>query len=157
MVKGLSTLILSLALSALPAFTHASGMSRSQVIDVLEKLNLAKNNQNMDAINSLLAKSIKVTLDMPEDMGGKIQLNKRDYQAKIARTWRLPAEYHYGARDVNVIVIGTGERAIVTNSLIETLSLNGSQLGRTLLKQRMMVELKAGNPVITEIYTVLSP
>lgn len=156
MVKGITAFLFALVVSLIfPVNSFAAGMTRSDVSDVLSQLMMAKNTQNMNTLNQLLASNIKVTLDLPDDMGGKVNLSKKEYQSKIQRIWRLPADYHYDSRDVNIIVIGTGERAIVTSSMTETLSLQGTRISSTTLKQRMMVVLENNHPVITEIYSVL--
>lgn len=117
---------------------------------MLAEMEAAVHAQDVEQLMLHFASDAAIRISMPAALGGDIDVGLADYEAMLAISWSIPAEYNYEVKDVN-ITWQTAQQATVTDTVYETMSMEGEVMLSTKTVQTMQVELLDGKPLIKSL------
>ena len=105
---------------------------------------------------SYFADDAVIIMDLPEQMGGKIEATVAQYAAMLKQGWAIPATYTYDVSDVKIDINANGQAAVVSDTTNETMQMDGQILAKTSTRETIDVILNNGSPEIIRFYGKLS-
>lgn len=127
-------------------------ITESDVLEMINSMKEAVKFQNADQLMSHFSPDARMTFDMPENMGGKIEAGVQEYQSMAKQSWALPAKYTYEVKDVYIEVDLDGLSATVRDTTIETMEMNGQIILSTQSEEHIDIISKDGKPLIVKLY-----
>ncbi len=127
-------------------------ITEGDVLKMINEMEQAVISQDADKLMSNFSKDAKITLDMPTNMGGKMELDVNKFKLMLKESWAMPAKFTYEVKDVQISVDPDGLHATASDITIETIEMNGKIVASSRSKERIEIISKEGKPIITSLY-----
>ena len=127
-------------------------ITESDVLKMLNDMEESVKAQNVDQLMSHFSEDATMTLDMPENMGGKLKADVQEYRSMLKQSWALPAKFTYEVKDVFIEVDADGLSATASDTTIETIEMNGQVIASAKTEEYIEIISKDGKPVIVKLY-----
>ncbi len=118
---------------------------------MLVEMEAAVHAQDVEQLMSHFAPDAAIRISMPAALGGDIDVGLADYEAMLAISWSIPADYNYEVKDVNIDLHADQNQATVTDTVYETMSMEGEVMFSTKTVQTLLVELVDNKPLIKSL------
>ena len=139
-------LVLPLNVLAAPLITEQS------VLDMIERIEQATDARDIDGVIAVLSSDVSIVIDMPSNMGGRIEVDLAGYKNMLVQAWGMPADLTHEIQDVEISIAPDGESATVTHLTIETLEANGTVILSSNTKSMFTAKIINGTLKITSLY-----
>lgn len=127
-------------------------ISESDVRKMLSEMEQAVISQDADRLLSNFSTDAKITLDMSANMGGKMEVNVKNYKSMLKQAWAMPAKFTYEVKDIQINVEPDGLHATASDVIIETIEVNGKVIASSRTRERIKIISKEGKPIISSLY-----
>ncbi len=118
---------------------------------MLVEMEAAVHAQDVEQLMSHFAPDAAISISMPAALGGDIDVGLADYEAMLAISWSIPADYSYEVKDVSIDFHADQTQATVTDTVYETMSMSGEVMFSTKTVQTLLVELVNDKPLIKSL------
>lgn len=122
------------------------------VQQMMSRMAEAAKSQNIDRFMSSFSEDAMMTFDMPESMGGKMEVGVQEYRSMLKQNWALPAKFTYEIMDVRIDVDPGGLSATASDRMIETMEMNGQVIISLQSEEHIEIISKNGKPLIVKFY-----
>jgi len=124
-IKSIFLLILLFIPFSLSAETL---ITKSSVNELIQKVTHSARSMDAEKLASYLTDDISMTLEIPVNMGGTQILNKEQYIKHLRDGFAVATKYTYDVKDIEIKISKDSNSATVTNSVYETIEINGANI-----------------------------
>lgn len=127
----------------------AGDLTQTQIDSLINRLDVASNNFDVDALAKELSDDIKITINLRHQ--GQIQvlqLSKTEYFSLLKEGWKQISNYQSSRSHVKTVL--QGSRATISFDMTETMDLNGQHIVSE-SSGTIIVELINDNALITSL------
>ena len=135
-------------LSFIGCATKEKNITEAEVLDLMNKIEVAAKNQDIDAV--IAAMSEKVQVRATVTASGKTQtvtFDRDQYRDVVRKSFTVGTNYTYSRQKTEVKISADGKSAIVTDEVSESITVNG-QVVRTVGAEVATVGRENGKLVI---------
>lgn len=115
-------------------------------------MKVAAENHDAEAITENFSPDAEITFDMAKEYGGKIVASVSEYKKMLNEGWAMPAEFTYESKDELIIIAPGAKNAVVTDTVIETVIINGKKLLTSTAQEKVDIMISEGKIIITSLY-----
>lgn len=153
-IKLISALITAtvLSVSHADASTVLTETSVGAMVDAIQE---AARNADADGVVAHFADGAQITLDMPQELGGKMELSVNQYRGLMKMSWSVVTGYAYHVKEKTITVKDGGMTATVNSVVVETMDVNGESTTQH-TNETLEIKLQDGEPKITRAYATLA-
>lgn len=127
----------------------AEDITESQVLSLLDKLDLAVVNRDVPGVLSTMSDDVVIKLTMKmQGSEQKLQLNKAQYQQMLRQAWEVYEDYQY--QRVNQRIELQGDKAIISADVHESMTIQGQALA-TVTREKSTVAKQGGQLLILNV------
>ncbi len=126
-------------------------LNKQDISDFSDSLQQAVKNQDVDELMSHFSSDAKIQMNMPEYLGGTLEMALKDYKAMLAISWSISADFTYEIKDTTTSLGKSGETAILKETILETMAIDGEVMTSTSSIQTSKIVLVSGKPKIVSI------
>jgi hypothetical protein len=132
-------------------------ITEQQVNALMEEMDRAANNNDVDAIVALMSKDARLSITM-EGFGPTqtLYFDREQYRDYIEQTLKMTDVYDYKRGETVIKIEPEGHRALVVADIIETSTIDGRTIG-TIARETSTLEIEDGKLVITRGAAVARP
>ncbi len=125
-------------------------MTETDIRNMLKLMEHSVISRDVEGLMSHLSEDAEIMLEMPESMGGKMELDVNSYKSMLAQSWALPAKFTYEVRNINIRMGPEGKTASASDTTLESVEINGMVISSKSEEQLTIVS-DNGKPLITGI------
>ena len=125
------------------------GITKEQVEAVLEKLDRAIENRDVDGVLANFSDNAQIKITI-EGTGSTMVFTKSQYASNLKEGWGSVDAYEYSRRNTNIIVSPDGKSATVADDVLESVTISGQVL-RTMTSEVATLSLEDGKLVATSM------
>lgn len=145
-----SSLLFTLLLVA-PWTQAAEVLTQDSVKGLMESIftNIAK--RDPEGVTRNFTKDAHIKLDLPERLGGRLEMNIERYQAMLLQTFAITSDYESDVRNSKINISLDRRTATVTDEVHEKMQVNGITIVST-TAQTTSIVVDAGKPKVKTLY-----
>jgi len=129
-----------------------TGLTEGNVRKILGLVEQAVISHDAEKLMSHFSDDAKIVLELPENMGGKVEFDVDSYKSMLKQSWAMPAKFTYEVRDIKINIDPKGDRATVSDVTLETIEMNGQIIASSKAVENIEIINKNGKPLITSIF-----
>ena len=152
---GLLLVLLSSAFGVRAADT----LTVDSVQALLDSIMANVDKRNAKAVVRAFAKDATITLELPQDLGGRMEMGRKKYGEMLRQSFATSSNYKYEVTNVKIALAADKRSAVVTDEVMETMEMGGITIS-TSTAERVEIVLVNGNPKVQTLYgkvKLLSP
>ena len=142
---------LPLLLSLFLMSCSKSKITEQDIEKIINNISKATEDKDTEKIVSYFDDNVKITLDMPPKMGGKISMGKKQYEETLSLSFFSMTSYNYEVKDKEIKIDPSGMKANVKSNVLEEVTANGI-LVNSETEQDMDLAIINGKILITKLY-----
>lgn len=148
----LKNILLSISMLVSFSVIADSGMTEDDVQKMLNQMEKAVLSHDADKLISHLTDDAIIILELPANMGGKVNLDVDSYKEMLKQSWAMPAKFTYEVKNIEINVDPSGDRATASDVTLETIEMNGQIIASSRTIEKIDIVQKDGKPLITRIH-----
>ena len=130
-----------------PSLGFAQAVEEPAVRKMLAEVDRAIAERNVDAVAHHLSESATFTVEINVDgQAQRATVSKPEYVTALRQTWSAVDDYTYRRSNEKISI--RGGRAVVTATVVETMTLQGKTI-KTTSQETAVIEMVAGRPQLT--------
>jgi hypothetical protein len=146
-------LILLLSLNLFSTVTLAeTNLTQASISEMLVVMQVAAENHNAEGVVKNFSPDAEITFDMAKEYGGRIVSSVSEYKEMLIKGWAMPAEFTYEMKDELIVIAPDSKNAVVTDTVIETVTINGKKIMTSTAQEKVEIEFSEGKIIITSLY-----
>jgi alpha-glucuronidase len=151
--------LLFLLLFVAPWTSASDLLTHDSVKGLMESIVTNLEKRNAEDVVAGFTKDAQITLDLPERLGGRLEMNVKKYEDTLRQTFAVTSGYEFEVRKVKIIISPDRRTATVTDELHEKVQSNGIVVS-SMTTEKATIVLDAGQPKVKVLYghiRILSP
>ncbi len=156
LISGFAICLLFVALcQAGPPQVTGDRITEQDIDKLLKYADKVIEDKDVEGVLSLIAGDALIGLKMPGPTGiSRLSLTKDEYKGYLVEAWEATSYYSYRRENVKVGISPDGKIATVTDTVIETIVLNGERY-KTVTEEESILELRGSHILTTSIEAVV--
>ena len=149
-IKQTLMLVLFLVAFGVSAETKLTTESVTQMINDIQKTVLAQ-----DAVKfaAFFTDDAKITIEMPANMGGVMNLDKPKYINILKLGWAVKdVEYTYEVKNIEIKISANGKNATIKDLTLETIKMGGKIIASSKSEETLKVIISDKTPKVKSLY-----
>lgn len=151
-MKYITPLIVALLILISCDASSETKITKYDIQEMISNMEEAAKFQNAEQLMSNFSEDAMMTFDMPESMGGKMEVGVQEYLSILKKNWALPAKFTYEVMDVRIDVDPDGLSATLRDRMIETIEMNNQVIISLQSEEHIEIISKDGKPLIVKFY-----
>ena len=132
--------------------TAETTLNTESVNKLLNNIQESVRKKDADKFATYFTDDAKITIEMPSNMGGTMNLNMTQYIKMLKEGWALPAKYTYEVKDIRIKISQNKNSATVNDVTLEKIEMNGKIIASSESIETMTVVISNGTPKIKSLY-----
>lgn len=146
-----TAIVLSALLLLAPSLGLGQTFDEPTVRKIMADIDRASAARDIAGVARHLSEGATLTVEMEADgQPQRLTMSKPEYIEAIRQAWAGVETYDYRRSNVKISLSG-GNRAVVTATVVETVTMQGKTM-RTTSAETSVVELVAGKPLVTSVF-----
>jgi hypothetical protein len=129
----------------------AEVLTQDSVKGVMQSIFTNVTKKDAESVVKNFTKDAQVTLDLPERLGGRIEMNIERYQAMLNQTFAITSSYESEVHNTKIDISSDQRTATVTEEVHEKILTNGITIVST-TAQKASIVMDAGKPKVKKLY-----
>ena len=127
-------------------------LTHQNVSKFLEQMISVVNEKDADKLISFFSSDAKIHLDLPDNLGSKMELSLEKYKKILKFGWGLQVKSFYEVRDIEILINNKENTAIVKDLTIEHLENDGKIIIASVAEETLEIVILNGKPKIISLY-----
>ncbi|WP_162844088.1 hypothetical protein [Sinobacterium caligoides] len=123
---------------------------------MLDAIKSAGRDRDSVKLTSFFTSDAVIVIDLPANMGGRMEMGVTQYREQLSQTWSLPAEFTFDVEDESYTISKDGKSAEASSTMIEEVMMGGRVIISSRSKEEMRIVAVDGKPAISNVYAKIT-